>query len=651
MSSRPPPSLTRAATRIALIALSLLALLPPLVWLGVGAGIEHAQARATARAVALWLQALPNEVQDRDARLDAASRLLLPVEGGQVRWRVTPAAGVGADGRAGREGQVGDAPSEPAFTVVETARFASGALAEVQVERALGPLLAQTLWIALLGCGLALAGWRLGIDRAVAWLGHAETRMRSQASLDGLTGLLNREGLRRRLQRALDRHAADNMSIGLLLIDLDRFGLINETLGQASGDALLRSVADRIRAVTRSGDGLARLGGDQFAVHVDTLAGTEALHAMGRNLLRAFEAPHLIEGREIVATFSIGVAVARSDGGSVDGLLHQASLGVRSAKKQGGNRLCTYESGSMIDDGAHRMDLEQRLRGALGAGQFFVVYQPIVDAQSERLGTVEALLRWQDPDRGTISPVEFIPALEQTGLIVAVGRWVLREACLQAARWPGGVPMNVSVNLSPMQFAEPDFLPMVAGVLRETGLPPQRLQLEVTEGLLLDPTPLVLRKINALAELGVRLAIDDFGMGYSSLIYLKRFRLHTLKIDRMFVRDITELPEDRTIVQAIIDLGHGLGMRVTAEGVETRAQAVALREMGCDSLQGYLFGRPASVEALLSGPGRMAAGERGHPPARARTASDPPEPRADRQAAERHDSRNAEPLAEQRQPA
>ncbi|MDH5339589.1 MAG: bifunctional diguanylate cyclase/phosphodiesterase, partial [Rubrivivax sp.] len=398
--------------------------------------------------------------------------------------------------------------------------------------------------------------------------------------------------------RALTRQFSGGPLVGVLLIDLDRFGLINETLGQACGDALLRSVADRIRAVTRVGDGLARLGADQFAVHVDTAAGMEALGAMAHNLQRAFSAPHMLEGRELVATFSIGMALVDAPDVTLDTLLHRATQAVRMAKRQGGNRACVYEPAKDADDAPHRMDLEQRLRGALGAGQFFVVYQPIVDAASERVGTVEALLRWQDPQRGTVSPVEFIPVLEQTGLIVPVGRWVLQEACRQAARWPGGQPIDVSVNLSPLQFAEADFLHMVASVLRETGLPPQRLQLEVTEGLLLDPTPQMLRKINGLADLGVRLAVDDFGMGYSSLIYLKQFRLHTLKIDRMFVRDIVEQAQDMTIVRAIIDLGHGLGMRVTAEGVETRGQAHALRVLGCDSLQGYLFGRPMPVQAL-----------------------------------------------------
>jgi diguanylate cyclase (GGDEF)-like protein len=595
MTTRSSPSLTRAATRLGLAVAWVLALLPPVLWLAVGGLIEHGESRVTARGLAVLLQrsALAGAT---DAELTRSmGQLAAPTEGASMRWRIA------LPGRTLASEPDASGPRAPTFTVTQTAQGPASTASQVAVERSLRPLLAQTLWVALLSCGLALAGWRFGIGRVTGLMGQVESRMRSLASLDPLTGLLNREGLRRRLQRALDRHASDRVAVGLLLIDVDRFGLINETLGQAAGDALLCSVADRIRSVTRSGDGLARAAADQFAVHVDTATGLDALQAVGRNLQRAFEAPHDIDGRPLVTSVSIGIALVSAAGSSVDRLLHQAAQALRSAKRSGGNRMSAYQADDAMDDGAYRMDLEQRLRGALGAGQFFLVYQPIVDARRERTGTVEVLLRWQDPERGTVSPADFIPALEQTGLIVPVGRWVLQQACAQAARWPGPTAVDVSVNLSPLQFAEPDFLQMVAAVLRETGLPARRLQLEVTEGLLLAPTPEALRKINALADLGVRLAIDDFGMGYSSLSYLKRFRLHALKIDRMFVRDIADRPEDRTIVQAIIDLGHGLGMQVTAEGVETRAQADALRDMGCDSLQGYLFGRPASVEALLQG--------------------------------------------------
>lgn len=591
-----PSSITRAATRFVLVVLTLVAVLPPMLWL-VGSGlVEHSRVRTAAATMAWWLAqsgptTSPGAAPGLLLALQGAAGL--PVEGSRVHWAAP------AQPWAVTAGVFGEAPGWPAMDVSAAAGDAA-----VTIQHSLRPLLLQALWVGLASSALALAGWGLGIHRAVGLLQRAENRLRSVASLDPLTGLLNRDGLRRRLQRALERNLDRSVAVGVLVIDVDRFGLINDTLGQAVGDELLRDVANRIRGVTRAGDGLARLGGDQFAVHVDTLTGLDALTAMARNLRRAFDAPYALDGREVVTTASIGVVLAGPRDHSVDALLHHAEQTVRLAKKQGGNRIALHEPGEHANDGAQRLDLEQRLYGALGAGQFFIVYQPIVDAATEQTGTVEALLRWQDPGRGVVSPTEFILSLEQTGLIVPVGRWVLTEACRQVARWPGrgadGAPMNVSVNLSPLQFAEPDLLQMVSQVLRETGLEAQRLQLEVTEGLLLDPTPQTLRKIEGLAKLGVRLAVDDFGMGYSSLMYLKRFRLHTLKIDRMFVRDIVERPQDLTIVRAIVDLGHGLGMRVTAEGVETRAQGDALRQLGCDSLQGYLYGRPALPQALAS---------------------------------------------------
>ena len=590
MSVSSDSSPLRTAIRLSLTVLALVALMPPLLWLVAGGVLEHGRARASASAVA-WM--LDHPASRADARPDQAGlmqALGLTNQQAAVTWG--PAHTDHAIGP-------GKVPAGPTLTARAPWTSHGTGAAEVRVHWSLRPLLLQALWLSMASTALALALWAFFMHRAVTRMARAETKLRTAASLDPLTGLLNRNGLRRRLVRALARQRDGGAAVGILLVDLDRFGMINETLGQAAGDELLRSVANRIRAVTRDSDGLARFGGDQFAVHVDTATGVQALTAMARNLKRAFEAPHLLEGREVVATFSIGVAIADADDGSVDSLMHQAALAVRAAKRQGGNRFSVHEVGCDADDTARRMDLEQRLHGALGDGQFFVVYQPIVDARTESLVTVEALLRWQDPQRGTISPVEFIPSLEQTGLIVPVGRWVLREACLQAARWPQSAPdappIHVSVNLSPMQFAEPDFLQMVAGVLRETGLAPARLQLEVTEGLLLEPSAQTLRKIDGLAALGVRLAVDDFGMGYSSLMYLKRFRLHGLKIDRMFVRDIVERPQDLTIVRAIIDLGHGLGMHVTAEGVETQAQGDALRALGCDTLQGFLYGRPSKA--------------------------------------------------------
>jgi diguanylate cyclase (GGDEF)-like protein len=579
-------SVARTATRLVVGALIALAAVPPLLWLGVGALLEHGHVRSMASAIA-W--AVEHEVRPHhDGTLARAQWSLgMRSDSDRVLWRGL------LDARDTVVAESGERPGALALSAVAPLHLAGSDLVAVRVERSLWPLLRNTVWVALLSAALAFAWWALKLGGSVNALRRAEARMRTVASIDSLTGLLNRDGLRRRLQRALDRDTAREGGVGVLLIDLDRFGLINDTLGHAAGDQLLRGVADRIRAVTRDGDGLARMGADQFAVQVEGLSGPQALGAMARNLLRAFEAPFMLDERSMVVTLSIGLSLAEPGNGSVDTMLHEAAVAVRAAKLEGGNRSRVYDA-TMEDDTGSRLDLEQRLRGALAAGQFFVVYQAIVDASSRRVGTVEALLRWNDPQRGVVSPVQFIPLLEQTGLIVPVGRWVMEQACRQAAQWTRelGRVVRVSVNLSPRQFAEPDFVAMVDDVVKHAGIAHDQLQLEVTEGLLLDPTPQMLTKINALADSGVRLAVDDFGMGYSSLMYLKRFRLHTLKIDRMFVRDIAQQAQDLAIVRAIIDLGHGLGLRVTAEGVETEEQCHVLRRLGCDTLQGYLFCRP-----------------------------------------------------------
>ncbi len=454
--------------------------------------------------------------------------------------------------------------------------------------------------VALASAALALALWAFVFHRPVRELRQADRRMRTLGKRDTLTGLPNRDGLRFALEHALARRRPEQVKVGVLVIDVDRFRLVNDSLGSAAGDELLRSVAARIRAVVRGTDIVARFGADQFVVQVEGSSGVQALTIMARNLLRAFEPTHSVGGRDTVATLSIGVAVEAEHAASADALLKCADVAMRAAKAAGGARFRCFEVAMHVDD-EKRLDLDLRLRRALRDSEFKLVFQPIVDARGERVVAVEALLRWAEPGRGMMSPADFIPVLEQTGLIVDVGHWVLRDACRQARGWiaGGAGSLVLSVNVSPRQFAEGRFVERVAAVLAETRFPANRLQLEVTEGLLLDPSPETLRKIGALVDTGVRLAIDDFGMGYSSLAYLKTFALHTLKIDRMFVRDIALHERDAAIARAIIDLGHGLGLKVTAEGVETTEQFHALRDLGCDSLQGYLFSRPIGAAELL----------------------------------------------------
>jgi EAL domain-containing protein (putative c-di-GMP-specific phosphodiesterase class I) len=320
---------------------------------------------------------------------------------------------------------------------------------------------------------------------------------------------------------------------------------------------------------------------------------------MARNLLRAIEPALSLGEHRTQVSVSIGIALADGTAQGADALLAQADAAMRAAKAGGGGRYRVFEA-SMLVDTQQQLELEMALRRALRNEEFALVFQPIVAADGESIEAVEALLRWNDPARGMVSPAEFIPVLEQTGLIVPVGEWVLREACRRMRLWnaQGALPVTLSVNVSPMQFAEGNFVRQVLSTLQATGLPARQLQLEVTEGLLLDPTPEALRKMDALTDAGVRLAVDDFGMGYSSLAYLKRFRLHALKIDRMFVRDVPRLPQDSAIVRAIVELAHALGLHVTAEGVETAEQQLALQRLGCDSMQGFLFARPMPADAM-----------------------------------------------------
>lgn len=479
-------------------------------------------------------------------------------------------------------------------------------------EAALARLLPGAALVGLGAAALALLLWFGLVRHHVLALGRAEQYWRTTALVDPLTGLSNRDGLRARLQNLMPaRRRPRSGQTAVLVIDLDRFRLVNDSLGQAEGDALLRAVAARLAALTGPRDVAARLGADQFALLCPTVQGAPAAAAVARNALRALQGPLGPTGRTTLLSASIGVALADGETESPDALLTRAEAALRAAKTNGGSQFRIYEA-SMHIDAERRLSTEVRLRGALKAGQFRLVYQPVMAVNGVDVVAVEALLRWHDPQHGIVPPAEFIPVLEQSGLIADVGRWVLEEACRRAARWQhgSGPPPVLSVNVSPLQFAQADFVVSVQRALAHAGLPACQLQLEVTEGLLLDPTAQTLQKINELADAGIKLAIDDFGMGYSSLAYLRRFRLHTLKIDREFVRDATGGSREAAIVRAIVELGHALGLQVTAEGVETEAQHALLAALGCDTLQGFLFMRPMELATLehllgLSGPPRQ----------------------------------------------
>jgi len=453
----------------------------------------------------------------------------------------------------------------------------------------------------------AAACWLLVLRHHVNGLARAEGHWRTMALVDALTGLPNRDGLRTRLLPLLRQHAAAGRRRNrpaVLVLDVDRFRLINESAGQERGDQILRAVAARLVSLVDESHTVARLGGDQFAILCPAMQGASAATALARNILRGVQGGHTLPGygSAVSLSCSIGIMLASPDDSAdtPDEWLTRADAALRAAKARGGHQVRVYEP-SMFVDAQRRLDTEVRLRDALAGDQFRLVFQPIVSADGRRVIGFESLLRWNDPVHGPVSPADFIPILEQSGLIADVGRWVLEESCRQAAvllaRTNGSLMM--SVNVSPLQFAQPDFVSSVMVALRRAQMPATCLQLEVTEGLLLDPTEATLQRIAELAAAGIRLAIDDFGMGYSSLAYLRRFRLHSLKIDRAFVQQAAEQDRDAAVVRAMVELGHALGLSVTAEGVETEAQHTLLRRLGCDNMQGFLFGRPMPPEAAL----------------------------------------------------
>ena len=437
-----------------------------------------------------------------------------------------------------------------------------------------------------------------------------EARVRHMAHHDALTGLPNRALFAERLEHALARlrgearledhraaPSAEDRLVAVLFLDLDHFKDVNDTLGHAAGDELLRMVAVRIGHCTGDGDTLARLGGDEFAVLLQGLSEAEQAQDVAQRISAAVSAPFLLDGHEAQVGASIGIALcARDDPEGADPalLLRQVDTALYQAKAEGRGRNRFFQARMHVV--LHRRkELERDLRRALAEGGLEVHYQPIWGLAPDRIVGAEALVRWHHPEYGMVPPAEFIPLAESEGMIGELGAWVLRVACAQAARWPG---LCLAVNLSPEQVRRSGLVELVTTVLTETGLPPNRLELEITEGLLLQDTAATLATIGRLRALGVGVALDDFGSGYSSLSYLRRFPFSKLKIDRSFVAEMTADAGTAAIVQAVMALGRSLAMRVVAEGVETEEQLALLRAMNCDEVQGYLLGRPGPAEAF-----------------------------------------------------
>ena len=421
-------------------------------------------------------------------------------------------------------------------------------------------------------------------------------------TFDGLTALPNRESWLSALDQQLANAKRNNGRFSILQLDLDRFKLINDSLGYSVGDQVLIEAAERIKITLRKYDVVARLGGNRFSVLLNEIADPQTIGSICEKLLTAFGRPFELGGLNVHVSISIGASIYPTDGQDSKTLMIAAESALYSAKADGRN-LYKYYSREMNELGSQLFKLERMLRLALERNEFSVVYQPQVDAGNGRLVGVEALLRWHNPELGQVSPVQFIPVAEETGLIVPIGEWVMRMACAQARKWQTelGVDIPVAVNLSARQFRRNDLLASVQLVLDETGLPSRLLELEITEGLLMVDPIGAIDIIRGLNFLGVKTALDDFGTGYSSLAYLKAFPLNRLKIDRAFVRDLPHNESDCAISNTVITLGLNLNMEVLAEGVETEAQRDFLAQSGCQVFQGYLFGKPMSGDDLTQG--------------------------------------------------
>jgi len=428
---------------------------------------------------------------------------------------------------------------------------------------------------------------------------RAEARLTFMAQHDGLTGLPNRSLLRQRMDEMLLHTRRSSDKAAVLILGLDNFKTVNDTLGHGIGDKLLRAVAKRLRSMLREEDTLARLNSDEFAVVQSGMARPEDAALLARRLLEAVGEPYLLGGHSVVIGASIGIAMAPGDGDESEKLLKSADMALSRAKNDSRGTFSFFEAG-MDARAQARRKIEADLREAIEKEVLRPYYQPVVDLSTGRITGFEALVRWPHAERGMISPAEFIPVAEETGLINGLGGLMLRRACMDAVLWPDHI--RVAVNLSPLQFRTGNLLSIVIDALKQSGLPAKRLELEITETLLLEKSGQVLATLHALRALGVRISMDDFGTGYSSLSYLRSFPFDKIKIDQSFVRDLAANRDAQAIVRSIISLGIGLGVTITAEGVETEAELGCLRAEGCHEGQGFLFSRPrpnAEIVGLL----------------------------------------------------
>jgi diguanylate cyclase (GGDEF)-like protein len=437
---------------------------------------------------------------------------------------------------------------------------------------------------------------------------QSEVKIEYMAHHDSLTDLANRVLLNDRLEQALGRVQREEL-VAVHHLDLDQFKAVNDTFGPPCGDKLLRIVAERLRGLVGETDTIARMGGDEFVIVQAIIADPAEATSLAQGVIDALSEPYDIDGQQAVIGVSIGISVGPGDGSNPDKLLRNADLALYRAKSDGRGTLRFFEPAMDLQMQTRRV-MEQDLRKALPAGEFELHYQPVVNLASNEISGLEALIRWNHPTKGLISPATFIPLAEEIGFIVPLGEWVIRQACATAAQWPDD--LHVAVNISAIQFRHPGLMQVIVGALAASGLSPTRLEIEITETVLLHNREATLAVLHQLRELGIRIAMDDFGTGYSSLTYLQSFPFDKIKIDRSFVKNVTENSSSLNIVRAVAALANGMGMTATAEGVETTEQLDRIASEGCTEMQGFLFSRPlpaAEIERqFLSGARKKANG-------------------------------------------
>ena len=502
-------------------------------------------------------------------------------------------------------------PGTPFREIVE-ARIALGAYAGANPESYINERLAavceahastkiQTLpdgrVLAISHKPLADGGW-VATHEDITEQRRYEAKIAHMAHHDALTDLPNRSLLNERLLTALAGAKRGDI-VAMHLLDLDLFKNVNDTLGHGAGDKLLQEVAKRLRSIVRETDTVARMGGDEFAVVQGSIEHPMEAAMLAERVITALSQAYEVDGHQVVVGTSVGIAIGPTDGSDPDQLIRNADLALYRAKSAGRGAFAFFEAGMDVHMQARRA-LENDMRAALPAGQFELYYQPVLNLARNEIVGVEALIRWRHPERGLVSPGEFVPLAEEIGFIVPLGEWVIRQACATAAKWPSNV--KVAVNLSPAQFRSPGLVQVVMNALAASGLPPDRLELEITENVLLQDGEATLATLHRLREVGVHIAMDDFGTGYSSLSYLRSFPFDKIKIDRSFVKDITVQTGSLSIVRAVAAMAKGLGMETTAEGVETQEQLDTVKSEGCTEMQGYLLSRPVpahEIEKLL----------------------------------------------------